>query len=103
MDKEPIKPNLLKDGYFGWTNIKWFINEIRNIYSTKDSFFSKKRIESGVAFIIMQWGMITYFLQKYQGMDIYDMIMWAGVEAAICGYTLNKIQKEKTTENKTEE
>lgn len=94
----PVKPSLMKDGFFGWNNIKWVITEARNIYSNKDSFFSKKRIESGVAFIIMQWGMIKYFNMKYDGMDIYDLILWAGVEAAICGYTLNKIQKEKKDE-----
>jgi len=98
----PIKTTLIKDGYFGWNNIKWFINEMRDIYSNKDSYFSKKRIESGVAFILMQWGMITYFLFKYQSMDMYDLIMWAGVQGVICGYTINKIQKEKSVDSGTD-
>lgn len=99
----PIKTNLIKDGFFGWNNIKWLITEMRDIYSNKDSYFSKKRIESGIAFVLMQWGMITYFLYKYQGMDMYDLIMWAGVQGVICGYTINKIQKEKTEASATTE
>lgn len=92
----PVKTNLIKDGFFGWKNIKWGIKEIINIYSNKDSFFSKKRIESGIAFIVMQWGMIMYFVEKHQNMDVYDLVIWAGVEGIICGYTINKIQKEKS-------
>lgn len=93
---EPVKVNYIKDGFLGWNNIKWFIRECRDIYSNEDSYFSKKRIESGIAFVLMQWGMVTYFVYKYQGMDMYDLIMWAGVEGIICGYTINKIQKEKS-------
>jgi hypothetical protein len=48
----------MKTYFFGWTNIKWFISEIGKMYSSKDSYFSKKRIESGIAFAISQWGMI---------------------------------------------
>ena len=84
-----------KKYFLGWSNIKWVITEIGKLYSNKDSFFSKKRIESGIAFIILQWGMITYFVNKHDGMDVYDLIMWAGVEGVICGYTINQIQKEK--------
>lgn len=92
----PIKKNIIRDGFFGWKNFKWGIKEIINIYSNKDSFFSKKRIESGIAFIIMQWGMVMYFVEKHSTMDVYDLVIWAGVEGVICGYTINKIQKEKT-------
>lgn len=91
----PVKTSLIKDGFFGWKNIKWGIKEFINIYSNKDSYFSKKRIESGVAFIVMQWGMIAYFMEKHQGMDVYDLVIWASIEGIICGYTINKIQKEK--------
>ena len=82
--------------FFGWTNIKWFITEIMNIYSTKKSFFSKKRIESGLSFIIAQWGMIFFLLQKYQSLTMGEFILWAAAEFAVSGYIINKIQKEKT-------
>ena len=98
-----MKLNLPKT-FFGWSNIKWLIKEIMNIYSVNKSFFSKKRIESGIAFIIGQFGMIFFLIQKYQGMTMTDMAIWAGMEFAISGYMLNQIQKEKgLTPEPTEE
>jgi hypothetical protein len=76
--------------------IKWLIKELMAMYSDSPSYFSKKRVESGIAFIIMQWGMITYLINHWN-MDMYSMVLWAGVEATICGYTINQIQKEKLT------
>lgn len=84
-----------KKWFFGWTNIKWLIKELMKIYSNEDSYFSKKRIESGVAFAVGQWGMIFFLLQKYDVMSGTDFGIWAGIEFAIAGYVLNQIQKEK--------
>lgn len=41
-----------KKWFFGWTNLKWLIKELVNLYSNSSSFFSKKRIESGIAFLV---------------------------------------------------
>jgi hypothetical protein len=76
-------------------NIKWFFKEIGMMYTNKHSFFSKKRIESGLAFIIAQWGMITYFLDHHLKMDMGSMLMWAAAEFTIAGWTISQIQKEK--------
>jgi len=76
-------------------NIKWFIKEIGKIYSTEDSYFSKKRIESGIAFIIGQFGMIYFLVQSVDTMTMQDMLMWSGTEFLMAGYTVNQIQKEK--------
>jgi len=92
----------MKKYFFGWTNIKWFIKEITALYSGKNSYFSKKRIESGIAFIIGQWGMIYFIMQNISTMSTSDIVLWSGVEFAISGYMLNQIQKEKLTNN-TEE
>lgn len=81
--------------FFGWTNIKRLIKELVKIYSHEPSFFSKKRIESGTAFIILQWAMVYYLIEKISILPMTDFLIWAGVELAICGYTLNKIQEEK--------
>ena len=83
---------------FGWTNIKWLVTEFVKMYSAQDSFFSKKRIESGIGFILLEWGMIYYLKLKIDTMDMYDMLMWAGVQGTICGYMINAIQKEKKPE-----
>lgn len=85
----------MKKYYFGWTNMRWFISEVGKIYSSKSSFFSKKRIESGIAFIISQWGMIYWLLKKHDVMTTTDFVMWAGLEFAVAGYIVHQIQKEK--------
>lgn len=81
--------------FFGWDNIKWIIKELIHIYSSKESFFSKKRIESGVAFLIAQWGMIFFLLEKHSTLTMGEFLLWAAAEFAVSGYIINKIQKEK--------
>ena len=90
---------LFKKRFFGWSNLRWLIKELVNMYSHKESFFSKKRIESGIAFVVLQYGMIFY-LMKHLDMDMGSMSMWAGIEAVICGYALNKIEKSKVEDPK---
>jgi len=82
--------------FFGWTNIKWFIVELVKMYSAQPSYFSKKRIESGLAFIIAQAGMIFFLLMKYETMLTSEFLWWAAAEFAVSGYIINAIQKEKT-------
>ena len=96
------KYNMKKKLFFGWENTKWFFNEITNMYSAKPSFFSKKRIESGIAFIVAQWGMIFFLLEKHSVLTMTDLVMWAGVEFAISGYIIHQIQKEKKEETPNE-
>lgn len=90
----------MKKYFFGWENLKWFIQEIVKMYSGGESYFSKKRIESGLAFIILQWGMIHWFVVKIESITSSDLIMWAGVEAAISGYIISQIQSEKKNDSK---
>lgn len=85
----------MKNLFFGWKNIKWFIKEIINLYSDKKSFFSKKRIESGIAFVIGQFGMVYFLTKNIELLTASDIVLWAGVEFAIAGYMVNSIQKEK--------
>lgn len=80
-------------------NVCWVFKEFIKIFSNKDSFFSKKRIESGLAFLIMQIGMILYFIKNVNTMDIYDLSLWACIEGVISGYTMNVIQREKMAFN----
>ena len=85
----------MKKLFFGWSNIKWIIKELTALYSGEASYFSKKRIESGVAFIVGQWGMIYFLVNNNSTMTASDIVLWAGVEFAIAGYMVNQIQKEK--------
>ena len=85
--------------FFGWTTIKWLIKELINLYSNTSSYFSKKRIESGIAFLVGQWGMIYFLVINIDKLTTSDIALWAGVEFAIAGYIVNQIQKEKKTED----
>jgi hypothetical protein len=80
---------------FGWKNIRWFIVQLVLLYSEQPSFFSKKRIESGIAFVIGQMGMLIFFFHKYPGLSMTDFLMWAGVEFTIAGYITYQIQKQQ--------
>lgn len=85
-----------------WSKITWFFKEIGKIYSNEASYFSKKRIESGVAFVIGQWGMIYFLVQNISKISTSDVALWAGVEFALAGYMISQIQKEKKTEESTQ-
>ena len=89
--------------FLGWSNIKWFIKEIINIYSSKSTYFSKKRIESGLAFIIAQWGMIFFLINKYSTLSMGEFLLWAAAEFAVSGYMISQIQKEKQNSDTTQD
>lgn len=82
--------------------VKWLFSELLAMYSGKSSFFSKKRVESGVAFIIAQWGMIFFLLEKHATLSMGEFLLWAAAEFAVSGYIINKIQQEKKTETPVE-
>jgi hypothetical protein len=86
---------------FGTTNIRWGLKEIVKIYSNKDSFFSKKRIESGIAFVIAEWAMIFFLVKKFDKMDMMEFGGWATIQFAIAGYMVKQIQNEKVNETST--
>ena len=98
-----------KTYFFGWENIKWLVRELRDVYSSKKSYFSKKRLESAVAFIVAQWGMIFFLIEHHLRLTMGELLLWAAAEFAISGYMINQIQKEKKigsetpTETKSEE
>lgn len=88
-----------KKWFFGWSNIRFLIKELVKLYSNEPSYFSKKRVESGIAFIVGQWGMIYFLVQNIDKLTTSDIALWAGVEFAIAGYIINQIQKEKKVED----
>lgn len=81
--------------FFGYSNFKWMVKELIKMYSGEKSYFSKKRIESGIAFIILQWGMIHWMVINVEEISASDLGVWAGIEGAICGWMISKIQSEK--------
>ena len=93
--KIPLKNIKTKSYLIGWTNIKWTIHQIILMYSNEKSFFSKKRVESGIGFIIAEWGMIFFLLKKYEVMTTTDFGIWASIQFVVAGYMVSQIQKEK--------
>ena len=91
-----------KKFFFGWTKIKWVISEIAKLYSAEKSYFSKKRVESGIGFIIAQWGMIYFLTKKIDTLTMSDLAVWAGIEFLVAGYTVTQIQSEKKLKKKIE-
>lgn len=88
-----------KKYFFGWQNIKFCITELIKIFSAGASFFSKKRIESGVAFAMGQFGMLYYLLYASKDLGTMDIMGWAAVEFGIAGYIVHQIQKQKVVDN----
>lgn len=85
-----------------WERFIWFFTELMNLWSDKPSYFSKKRVESSIAFFIAQVGMTAYLIKRIDSMDIYEFLMWAGAEFLIAGYTISQIQREKKTKTDVE-
>lgn len=83
-----------KKYFFGWTNIKWIITEFVKIYTNKPSIFSKKRIESGIAFITLEIGAFTTLFNGTVK-TMQDFAIWCGLLQPIIFYTVYKIQEEK--------
>lgn len=90
-----VKKNIFIDGFFGWNKFKWLIRELVKIYSPEPSYFSKKRFESSIAFVIAQWGMVLYLLNNYTSLSMSDFLLWASAEFVIAGYYVTQIQREK--------
>ena len=88
----------MKKYFLGWGNIKWFIKELIKMYSNEKSYFSKKRVESGIAFVIAEWGMIYFLVLKINSLTSSDIAIWAAIQFAVAGYIINQIQKEKKSE-----
>ena len=88
-----------KKWFFGWFNIKLLIKELVKLYSNESSYFSKKRVESGIAFIVGQFGMIYFLVINIDKLTTSDIALWSGIEFAIAGYIVNQIQKEKKVED----
>jgi hypothetical protein len=78
-----------------FNKVKWGIKELIKIYSSEKSYFSKKRVESGIGFIIAEWGMIFFLVNKYDIMSTTDFAIWASIQFFVAGYMVNQIQKEK--------
>lgn len=84
-----------KKYFFGWTNIKWVIKELIAMYSNKDSYFSKKRFESSLAFLGGYWIVLYHAWSCRATITNSEIIADATLLFVIAGYTVKQIQSEK--------
>lgn len=81
--------------FIGWTNIKWIIKEFIAMYSNKKSYFSKKRIESAMAFLGGMGLILLHAHYKRDTITNSEILADAALLFAIAGYTIKQIQNEK--------
>jgi len=81
--------------FFGWDNIKWIIREFMKMYSNQDSYFSKKRFESSIAFISAVGVILCFIWTHRHTIENSELLADAALLFGIAGYTVNAIQKEK--------
>lgn len=103
--KQEIKKDLKPKSGFGKfiEKVKWAFVELIKVYSSQPSYFSKKRLESGIGFVIAEWGMIFWLIRKIEVMDTYDFAIWASMQFLVAGYMVKQIQKQKEFDTAVEE
>jgi hypothetical protein len=85
----------MKKTFFGWSNIKWLIKEFMAMYSNHDSYFSKKRFESSMAFLSALGLILAHAHYSRATITNSEILADATLLFVIAGYTVNQIQKEK--------
>ncbi len=77
------------------TKIKWLIKELIAIYSDQPSYFSKKRIESGIAFFLGVSSLVCYMVAHHATITNGEVVIDSTLLFAVAGYAVNQIQSEK--------
>lgn len=90
----------MKKMFFGWSNIKWLVKEFIAMYSNTNSYFSKKRFESSIAFLSATWLILWHAYSSRATITNSEILADALLLFGVAGYTLNHIQKEKKEETK---
>ena len=85
--------------YIGWTNIKWVISQFFAMYSNQDSYFSKKRFESAIAFIGAMGIILCHVWLHRATLTNSEILSDAALLFTIAGYTVSQIQTEKKLMN----
>lgn len=73
----------------------WFPKEILKLYSNQESYFSKKRIEGGAAFIFSLGFTICYSIINIHVITPTEQVILITPWLLICGYNVSKTQEEK--------
>ena len=91
-------------GFFGWTNTKWFIVEIRNTFSNLPSYFARKRIESFILFINAMVLLDAWYVANFVKIDYVMALAVFTAQIGYAGYQVAQIRKDMkiTGDNKSD-
>ena len=84
-----------KKYFLGWTNIKWFTRELVATMSDQPSYFSKKRVQEWMLFLLAWVASLIWFIYHFKGMEIGTLLAFTGALFVYAGYQKYSIQKEK--------
>jgi len=84
----------------GYKKINWIAKELVKMYSAEEkSYLSKKRLESGIAFIIAESGAVAWLIWEHSEMSTTDFVMWLTPQLFVAGWMIKKIEDAKTLNN----
>jgi len=81
--------------FIGWTNFKWLVKEFIAMYSNTNSYFSKKRFESSMAFLGAMGLILWHVYYSRATITNSEVLADAALLFAVAGYTVSHIQGEK--------
>ena len=79
----------------------WLIKELMKMYSEQPSFFSKKRVESGIAFFSGITVDLLFIWSRRHSISSAELLFHVGLLFGIAGYNVKKIQDEKSVDTNT--
>lgn len=87
---------------FGYSNFKWLIKELLKMYSNQPSFFSRKRVNEGIAFYSAIGIDLCYVYIHRWDLSSAECLFHVMTLLGIAGYHLKEIAKEKNAQNQAE-
>lgn len=85
----------MKKLFFGWENFKWLCRELLAMFSNTNSYFSKKRFESSLAFFAAMSIVMYHVWYSRETITNSEVLADATLLFVIAGYTVKQIQTEK--------
>lgn len=86
--------HLIRYGFFGWENCKWFVAQIRDTFSNSPSYFSRKRIESFILYINAMILLDAWYIYHFKEVDYVTALAVFGAQMVYAGYQVAQIRKD---------
>lgn len=83
------------NGFFGWESIKWHLREIAATFSNKPSYYSAKRIERALLFLVALALHALYIYTHRSTLTPEQVLLLTGPLFVFAGYSMAQTQIEK--------